>query len=100
MITISYPTFKVRKRYIRTYISILIGDSMPAKVERKILKTGDSKAAALPPDWLRAFGINVGDNVVMLYNSIVIIKPKGFKLDPDFLKKEFDLIMELEKNEL
>ena len=70
---------------------------MPAKIERKILKSGDSKVTALPPDWLRAFDINVGDDVTMLYNSIVIVKPKGFKIDEDFLKKEFALIMKLEK---
>ena len=70
---------------------------MPAKIERKILRSGDSKVTALPPDWLRAFDINVGDDIVMLYNSIVIVKPKGFKLDSEFLKKEFALIMQLEK---
>jgi len=70
---------------------------MPAKIERKILRSGDSKVTALPPDWLRAFDINVGDDIVMLYNSIVIVKPKGFKLDSEFLKKEFALIMQLER---
>lgn len=77
----------------------LNGDTMPAKIDRKILRSGDSKVTALPPDWLRAFKINIGDKVEVFYNSIVIIKPKNFKLDPDFLKKEFDLIMELEKRE-
>jgi len=70
---------------------------MPAKVKRKLLKVGDSKAAALPPDWLRAFDLETGDPVEILYNSIVIIKPIGFKLDPSFLRKEFDLILSLEK---
>ena len=69
---------------------------MPAKMKRKILKTGDSKVVALPPDWLRAFKIQLGDSVDIFYNSIVFIKPRGFKLDTDFLKKEFALIMELE----
>lgn len=70
---------------------------LPAKIVRKVLRTGDSKVAALPPDWLRMFSIQVGDNVDMLYNSIVIIKPRDFQLDPAFLKKEFDLILQLEK---
>jgi len=70
---------------------------MPAKMERKILRSGGSKVAALPADWLRMFKLDIGDSVEIVYNSIVIIKPKGFKIDPDFLKKEFDLIMELEK---
>ena len=70
---------------------------MPAKIQRKIIKIGDSKVAALPPDWLRAFRLEAGDKVEVLYNAIVIIKPQGFPLDPDFLKKEFDLILQLEK---
>lgn len=69
---------------------------MPAKIERRILKTGDSKAAALPPDWLRMFNLDVGDDIDLIYNSIVILKPKGFKLDVEFLRKEFDLILRLE----
>ena len=70
---------------------------MPAKMERTILKTGDSKTAALPPDWLRMFNLNVGDKIAVLYNSIVIIKPKDFLIDPEFLRREFDLILQLEK---
>jgi len=70
---------------------------MPAKIQRKILRSGDSKTAALPPDWLRIFNLDVGDDIDIFYNSIVIVKPKDFKLDPDFLKKEFALIMELEQ---
>lgn len=70
---------------------------MPAKITRKVLRSGDSKVTALPPDWVRMFRIKIGDSIDVLYNSIVIIKPRGFQLDPEFLKKEFDLIMELEK---
>jgi antitoxin component of MazEF toxin-antitoxin module len=70
---------------------------MPAKIQRKILRSGDSKAAALPPDWLRMFNLNVGDDIDVFYNSIVIVKPKDFKLDSNFLEKEFALIMDLEK---
>lgn len=73
------------------------GVKMPAKIERKILKIGDSKVAALPPDWLRMFKLDIGDSVELFYDSIVIIKPKNFALDSDFLKKEFDLILKLEK---
>lgn len=70
---------------------------MPAKIERKILKTGDSKVTALPPDWLRMFKLEIGDKIDVIYNSIVIVKPKGFKIDADFLRKEFDLILRLEE---
>ena len=70
---------------------------MPAKIVRKVLRSGDSKVTALPPDWARMFDISIGDTVEVVYNAIVIIKPLGFKLDPEFLKKEFDLILQLEK---
>lgn len=70
---------------------------MPAKIERKVLKSGDSKVTALPPHWLRMFGIEIGDSVEILYNSIVIIKPPNLQLDSDFLKKEFALMLQLEK---
>ena len=71
---------------------------MPAKIQRKVLRSGDSKVAALPPDWLRMFRIEIGDTVDLIYDTIVIIKPRGFELDPEFLKKEFNLILELEKD--
>ena len=70
---------------------------MPAKIQRKILKSGDSKVAALPPDWLRAFNLERGDTVDVLYDSVVLIKPKGVKLDPEFLAKELKIMAELEK---
>jgi antitoxin component of MazEF toxin-antitoxin module len=72
---------------------------LPAKIQRKVLRSGDSKVAALPPDWLRMFKIEQGDNIDLIYNSIVIIKPQGFELDPDFLRKEFNLILKLEERE-
>jgi len=72
---------------------------MPAKIVRKVLRSGDSKVAALPPDWMRAFGIDVGDTVELLYDIVVLIKPKNLKLDPDFLGKELRIMAELEEKE-
>lgn len=72
---------------------------MPAKIYRKVMRSGDSRVTALPPDWLRAFGIQEGDVVEVIYNSLVIIKPKGFQIDPDFLRKELDLVLKLESEE-
>jgi len=70
---------------------------MPAKIVRKVLRSGDSKVTALPPDWMRAFGINIGDTVEVLYDFVVLIKPKNLKLDPEFLSKELKIMAELEK---
>jgi len=72
---------------------------LPAKIERKVLKTGDSKVMAIPPDWARMFNIKVGDKIVCLYDTILIYKPPGMKLDSDFLKQEFAMILELEEKE-
>jgi len=44
------------------------------------------------------FNLRVGDDLDIIYNSIVIVKAKDFKIDPEFLKKEFKLILDLEKN--
>ncbi|MBA7613699.1 hypothetical protein ES703_20955 [subsurface metagenome] len=73
---------------------------MPAKVYRKILKLGDSKVAVLPPDWLRYYGMKAGDRVEVLYNTLVLIKPIGLKVDQDLLRKEIELIFELENHEI
>ena len=72
---------------------------MPAKVYRKILKLGDSRVAVLPPDWLRYYKIEAGDRVEVLYNTLVLIKPMGLKVDQDLLRKEVDLMFELENRE-
>lgn len=70
---------------------------MPAKMVRKVLPTGDSKAIALPPDWLRMFKLKQGDYVEVVYNAIVIIKPPRLRLDTEFLRKELELIAHLEE---
>jgi len=70
---------------------------LPAKIDRKVLRSGDSKVTALPPDWLRAFNINIGDTVEILYDFVILIKAKGIKLDPDFLSKELKIMADLDK---
>ena len=72
------------------------GWKIPAKTTRKIRQTGGSKGVTLPPDWLRALGLDVKDSVDVLYNFVVLIKPKGLKLDPDFMAKELKVLANLE----
>jgi antitoxin component of MazEF toxin-antitoxin module len=72
---------------------------MPARIERKILETGTSRAVALPPDWMRALKLDKGDPVDVLYNFIVLVKPKNVKLDPEFLRKELEILANLETGE-
>jgi antitoxin component of MazEF toxin-antitoxin module len=62
---------------------------MPATSERRILAVGGSRAVAMPPEWLSALGLRVGDAIDVMYDSVVLVKPKDMDLDPDFLVKEF-----------
>jgi antitoxin component of MazEF toxin-antitoxin module len=62
---------------------------MPASSERHILAIGSSKAVALPPDWLHAFNLDVGDKIEVVYNTVVIIKPVALSLANKFLHNEF-----------
>lgn len=71
---------------------------MPARVTRKIITSGKSKCIALPPDWLRALNLDAKDTIEILYNAVVVVKPKSLKLDREFLRKEFEMIAELEES--
>jgi antitoxin component of MazEF toxin-antitoxin module len=69
---------------------------MPAVSKRKVLKVGGSKTVALPPQWLNAFKLDIGNEVELIYNSVVLIKPAGIKLDNSLLKEEIKLLTKLE----
>jgi bifunctional DNA-binding transcriptional regulator/antitoxin component of YhaV-PrlF toxin-antitoxin module len=43
---------------------------------------------ALPPDWLRFYGIEKGDKVEILHNNVVIVKPLCLKLTLDILMRD------------
>ena len=68
---------------------------MPGKVERSILWAGGSKLAALPPDWLRYYGLDRGDSVEMIYDGLIIIKPVGLPLTPEDLEVEVERLKRL-----
>jgi len=67
----------------------------PAKTERKVIRVGGSQAVALPPHWLCAFNLKVGDVVDVIYDSVVIVKPKRAKLDPEVFLKEFEMLRKM-----
>jgi len=62
---------------------------MPARSLRHVIRCGTSKGLTLPPDWLRAFELVVGDAVDVLYDSVLLVKPRALELDLDLLTKEF-----------
>ena len=68
----------------------------PAKTERKVIRVGGSQAVALPPHWLCAFNLKVGDTVEVIYDSVVVIKPKKAKLDTELFVKEFQMMASME----
>ena len=73
---------------------------MPARSERRILAVGGSRAVALPPDWLEAVDLKTGDTVDVIYDSVVLVKPQGFRIDEGFLRKEFVQLRKMEQEKL
>ena len=66
---------------------------MTAKNIRRILKSGSSKTVALPPDWLRALKLGLGDPVEVFYDSIVLVVPKDGRIDLDYINKELTILL-------
>ena len=44
----------------------------------------------MPIDWLRALGLKRGDSLEMIYNSVVLLKRPGRKLDLEMLRRELE----------
>jgi len=50
--------------------------SMPAKVKRKIMKHGTSGVVAIPKSYCNYHDLQHGDEVTVLYDSLLLIVPK------------------------
>jgi len=70
---------------------------MPGRTDRKIIPAGTSVAVTLPPHWLRALKIKKGDEVEVLYNFVLLIKPKNVAIDFAFLEKELRILATLDQ---
>jgi len=44
---------------------------------------------------LCAFNLKAGDAVDIIYDSVVIVKPKRARLDPELFLKEFDILRKM-----
>jgi len=66
---------------------------VPARSTRKVLSNGDSKAITIPADWAKAYGIEIGDTLEVLYGSVIIIKPVDLEIDLEVLLREFSPIL-------
>jgi antitoxin component of MazEF toxin-antitoxin module len=63
------------------------------KTVKKLLKIGESAAITLPPDYLKKFNLEPGEDYVeIFYNDLLIVKPlpKG-KLEAQHRKLKRDL---------
>ena len=48
---------------------------MPHKETRKIIRVGNSLAVTIPPAWLRFFNLTEKDEVTVLSDGDIVIKP-------------------------
>jgi bifunctional DNA-binding transcriptional regulator/antitoxin component of YhaV-PrlF toxin-antitoxin module len=55
---------------------------MPHEETRKIIKVGDSYAVTMPRAWLRYFKLSDKDEVVVISNGVVEIRPISAKQEP------------------
>ena len=67
---------------------------MPAKERRKVITVGPSRAVTLPKPFVDYNKFADGEEVEVLYDSLVLIVPKGAL---DKLKEKEDLIHQLLK---
>ncbi len=59
---------------------------MPFASVRKIMQVGGSKTVALPPYWLEAFNLRLGDELLVLADGIVLVVPPGERVQPKQLQ--------------
>lgn len=48
---------------------------MPSLYRRRIFRVGNSKGISLPPPWLKYFNLDVGDEVELICDNEIKIRP-------------------------
>jgi hypothetical protein len=73
--------------YINPYITVLptqIGVGMPAKEKRKIIPIGEGgRAITLPKPFVDYHELKPKDEVQILYDNILVVKPEGVQLSEE-----------------
>lgn len=64
---------------------------MPFASVRKILRVGGSKTVALPPSWLEAFGLGLGDELLVLADGALLVVPPGQRVQVKQLQTLADI---------
>jgi antitoxin component of MazEF toxin-antitoxin module len=65
---------------------------MPIISARKIIQVGGSKSVSLPPGWLDAAGLDLGDQILLVADGVILIAPKGTRLEPKQLYPLIEVI--------
>ena len=68
---------------------------MPQKEHRKVIVLGGSKAATLPKEFLDTNTIKEGDELLFVYDRILLVLPIRGPIDELDLLKKFTLIQEV-----
>ncbi len=64
---------------------------MPVVSLRKIMQLGGSKTIALPPGWLAACNLDLGDQALLIADGAVLIVPKGQRLEMKQVQRLVDI---------
>jgi antitoxin component of MazEF toxin-antitoxin module len=65
---------------------------MPIASVRKIIQVGGSRSVSIPPDWLDAAGLDLGDQILLVADGVILIAPKGIKLQPKQLEPLIEIV--------
>ena len=66
---------------------------MPIISERKIIQVGGSRSVSLPPGWLNAAGLDLGDEIVLVADGVILIAARGTKLRPKQLRPLIHIVI-------
>jgi antitoxin component of MazEF toxin-antitoxin module len=64
---------------------------MPVVAVRKVLSAGNSRVVTLPPGWLDAAGLALGDDVLVIADGAVLIVPQGMRVE----RSQIDTLVEV-----
>jgi antitoxin component of MazEF toxin-antitoxin module len=65
---------------------------MPFVSSRRIIQVGGSKTVAVPPAWLDACELDLGDKVLLVADGAVLIVPPGMRLTSKQLEPLIEIV--------
>jgi len=61
---------------ILTQVITVVVNDLPHEETRKIIRVGNSYAVTMPRAWIRYFKLNDKDEVLVVSNGSIVIKPR------------------------